>query len=152
MSDTDPRPPVDDLDFNDPAGWGFCDYCAFAVAVIDGLRAEHRRYRNGYDDARCAGSGGEPILPIPREARPRQVVSFRKETERARRKAYWQRQRFAARATARRKVASMTMTAQPNKVTVTSMATGEEIDITDAIIGPVHLDMEEDDGEERDRS
>lgn len=142
--------------FNDPAAWGFCPWCAFDVAVFEERNIEHRRTRNGHDDQRCTGSGRDTVRPTPTEAKPLSMVSLRKEIERARRKAYWQRQRFAAKATARRRVANMTMTVEPNKVTVTSAATGEEIDITDAIIGPVLLDYDpelevEDDGEERDR-
>lgn len=157
MNDADPRPPVDDLEYNDPAGWGFCEYCAFDVAIFDGRRVEHRRHRNGHDDAKCGGSGGEPVRPTPAEATPRQIVSFRKHIEVTRRRAYWQRQRFVAREHARRKIAEMRLTVKPDSVVIQDLATGATADITDSIIGPIRLDhdpeleLEEDDGEERDR-
>ncbi|HEY3492381.1 MAG TPA: hypothetical protein VGK43_05480, partial [Solirubrobacterales bacterium] len=97
--------------------------------------------------------------PTPTEAKPLSVVSLRKEGERARRKAYWQRQRFAQRATARRKLAEFKLSVEPDSVILHDLATGAETDITDAIIGPVninliHPDREVSDGddEERDRS
>jgi hypothetical protein len=147
---TDPRPPLDGKEFNDPTAWGYCRWCAFDVAVYMGAMVEHRRYRNSSNDSVCTGSGREPTVPSPREAKAVMVVSLYKSVDRTRRRAYWARQRQTARRMAAdRLIKGMVM--NQTKVTVTSMATGEEIDITDAIIGPVHLDMEEDDGEERDR-
>lgn len=145
--------------FDDPAAWGFCPWCAFDVAVIAEHNIEHRRTRNGHDDQRCSGSGRETVRPTPVEARPLATASLRKEIDRARRKAYWQRQRFAARATARRKIAEMRLTLNPDSVILHDPATGVDTDITDAIIGPIninliHPDREVGDGdeEERDRS
>ncbi len=155
LSDPDPRPPLDGKEFNDPTAWGYCRWCAFDVAVYMGRMVEHRRYRNGHDESACTGSGREPTVPSPTEAKAAPVVSFYKVADRTRRRAYWARQRQTARRIAADRL--RVKMGSPTKVTVTSMATGEEVDITDAIIGPVHLDYdpfeleEDDDGEERDR-
>lgn len=144
MSDEDPVRADDGLDFNDPSGWGFCDYCAFLVAVVGGLRIVHRRYRNGGDDSKCNGSGQVPVTPVPRRAKARQMVSLKKEPNRAKSRARWQRARWEARGKA---LKAKSMTLQPTRITVTSHATGEEIDITSAVTGPVVISMEADDGE-----
>lgn len=90
-------PPRDDKPLDDPEAWGFCDYCAFAVAVFDGLMDVHRRKRNGHDDSPCHGSGRPPLPEIPIEAEARQRVSLRKDPDRSTSRAYWQRTRSNAR-------------------------------------------------------
>lgn len=99
----DPRPPRDTKAFNDPEAWGYCDFCAFDVAVFDGLRDEHRRIRNGNDSTPCAGSGRPPAERETPDATPRDQASLRKGMDRARSRQYWQRRRFLARAEAREK-------------------------------------------------
>jgi hypothetical protein len=151
----DPRPPLDGKEFNDPTAWGYCRWCAFDVAVYMGAMVEHRRYRNGSNDSVCTGSGREPAPVSPTEAKAAMTVSLFKSADQTRRRAYWARQRQTARRMAADRLRAKM--GSPTRVTVTSMATGEEVDITDAIIGPVHLDYdpfeleEDDDGEERDR-
>jgi hypothetical protein len=98
---TDLPPPLDDKEFNDPTAWGFCDFCAFEVAIFEGLRVEHRRYRNGAVEDRCCGSGQPPVSPTPMEAEARQIVKLRKDYARQKERAYWQRLRYNARRTAR---------------------------------------------------
>lgn len=109
MSDdeVDPRPPRDDLAFNDPAGWGYCERCAYLVAVTKGdrIRIEHRRIRNGHEDAICSGSGHAPTQEAPPDAFPMHVVSLRKEPARARSRSHWQFRRFTARENAREELA-----------------------------------------------
>lgn len=99
--DTDPRPPLDTLDFNDPAAWGYCDRCCFDVAVVSGLRQSHRRIRNGSDDTPCAGSDRPPAERPAPEAFPPEFINLRKPVERQRSRKYWQRMRFVAKRKAR---------------------------------------------------
>lgn len=82
---------------NDPTAWGFCDYCAFMVAVADGRMITHRRFRNDPDDALCNGSNRDPLADIPYPAEPRQCVSMYKDEHRGRTRAHYQRRRQAAR-------------------------------------------------------
>lgn len=91
------NPPLDDLDFNDPSGWGFCDRCAFEVAVHSGLLVEHRYHRIGSDDARCTGSGKKPFGPTPLIAEAGAIVSFHKDAQRGRTRSWWQRERWKRR-------------------------------------------------------
>jgi hypothetical protein len=101
--DPDPRPPRDGLAFNDPAGWGYCDYCALDVAVADGVRIEHRLVRNGHQDALCAGSDKPPAVSpgAPDGAVQRRQISFQKDRARQHRRALWQEARWQKRAEAR---------------------------------------------------
>lgn len=95
----DPRPPRDDMAFDDPAAWGFCEQCAFDVAVTkgDGVRIEHRYKRLGADKTECSGSGRVPLGPAPVEAKPRKQLSMKKDVTRMQRRAHWQRRRWNAR-------------------------------------------------------
>ncbi len=97
-------PPLDGKTLSDPTAWGFCDYCAFDVAVFDGLRMPHQRYRNSPADGMCRGSGQAPTMDSPLEAQARQTVKLLMSRDRLTKKGYWQRQRYAARATARERV------------------------------------------------
>lgn len=139
----DNRPLLDNKAFNDPTAWGFCEWCAFDVAVYMGQLIDHRRYRNDHNDVACPGSGRTPPGHRPYVAVAKSRVNLRKEMDRARRKAYWQRQRFAAKATARRKAEDKAKFVTPTKITVTSQATGEEIDLTPMVVGPIVMHVEE---------
>jgi len=145
MSDEDPRPPVDNVGFNDPGAWGFCDFCAFEVSIIDGLRVEHQRYRTGSNDEMCIGGGRPPAGPTPVEATPRMQVDLRKPLSRAQRRGYWARQRQASRRMQESKRAAE-IKIQPSQVLVTNLETGVEVDMTDQIIGPILLNTEDSDG------
>lgn len=113
--------------FNDPSAWGYCDWCAFMVAVDDdGVMVEHRLIRNGHDDWLCAGSGENSNANVPSVAAPAARVDLKKDRSRHRQRAYWQRQRFYARARAREKAEGL----PPSRITVTSTATGEQVDLT----------------------
>lgn len=89
----------DGADFNNPDAWGFCEWCAFDVAVTipGGVRVDHRRFRLGGDDTPCHGSSLVTVLPSPGTAIAKTVVSLRKAADSARRRAYWLRQRMYAR-------------------------------------------------------
>lgn len=102
---------IDPLAFDDPKfprphdetpfdlGWGFCRWCAFLVPEgADGRLTEHRYTRNGPADMFCTGSFREPTLPVPVEADPLVMISLRKDSGRAGRRAYWQKRRWLERA------------------------------------------------------
>lgn len=144
--DGDPRPPVDDVGFNDPGAWAFCPYCAFEVAVFDRALASHQRYRTGSNDEECRGSGRTAVWPTPVEATALVQIDLRKSLSQQTRRAYWARQRQAARRRAADFIAKVEM--QPTKVTVTNLATGVEVDMTDQVVGPVLLNTEDSDGRE----
>lgn len=95
---SDSRPPLDYLDFNDPSAWGYCEWCAFSVAVKDGVRLSHRFTRLGSAKDMCRGGDLPPIDEQPVEALPKEVVDMRKGPTRARQRGYHQRLRFLARA------------------------------------------------------
>lgn len=97
-----PRLAADGKDFNDPTAWGYCDYCAFLVAVLDGVRISHQRFRMGHDDAICNGSGLEPVEPVPVTAEARQRVSLRKTYQHTQSRSRCQRQRATTREALRR--------------------------------------------------
>lgn len=88
------------LAFNDPARWGYCDVCAFDVAVADGLRVEHRYTKVGNNDSGCPGSG-RPPKPSQREGKAQLVVSFVKLGARTSQRSYWRRMRQIKRDKAR---------------------------------------------------
>lgn len=139
MSDDEPPPPLDDKTIDDPTAWGFCDYCAFMVALVDGKLIEHPRYRvYSGDKTLCNGSGIDPVESIPYCATPRQRISLHKLPGRTQSRARYQRQRTLY----RKKLRSLA----PARMTITSLSTGEEVDITTSISGPVVLSMEAGDG------
>jgi hypothetical protein len=96
--------------FNDPTAWGYCDYCAFMVAIVDGVRLQHPRVQDGAKMP-CAGSGFPPVVPAPRVAAARKQVSLRKDANRAQRRRYWQRQRWEARLKRMNQSATVTLEA-----------------------------------------
>lgn len=98
---SDDEGPVDDKDFNDPEAWGYCDYCIFMVAVVDGRLVEHRRFRNNANDSACSGSGRDPVADVPYVAVARIVVDLYKGFGRRKNREHWQRLRFRNRAKAR---------------------------------------------------
>jgi hypothetical protein len=62
---------TDDVDFNDPAGWGYCKYCAFLVAVVPGVNTmvHHSRRSGDWAIKACKGNGLFAIRNnIPTEA------------------------------------------------------------------------------------
>lgn len=83
--------------FNDPDAWGYCEFCAFVVAVADGVRLEHPRIRLGNEKETCQGSGGVPTEETPETAKPRLQISLRKDAMRCRSRAWYQRIRFQKR-------------------------------------------------------
>lgn len=70
----------DGVGFNDPGAWGFCDYCAFSVAVSleSGNRLPHRSRREAGVPGDCNGSNLPSVFPVPVEARPRPFVALMK--------------------------------------------------------------------------
>src|SRR5687768_6452465 len=125
--EVDSRPLRDDMAFNDPAAWGFCEMCAFEVAVTkgEGKRIEHRRIRNGHEDSLCTGSYKVPIGPTPAHAVARKQISLRKDANRAQRRAHWQRRRWHA----RENVANFNVSISPVSVIATDDY-GNEVDLT----------------------
>lgn len=89
--------PNDGKEFNDPTAWGYCEQCAFEVAVYDGVRVEHRFTRNGNDTSLCTGGGKPPKREAPAHATALHQISLVKQGGRADRRAYWQRRRWVAR-------------------------------------------------------
>lgn len=148
MSDEDGPASIEDgADFNNSDAWGFCEYCAFEVAVTipEGIKVKHRAVRNGGDDATCNGSGSPAVLPTPLEAKARPRVVMRKDMQRARTRQFWQKRRSEARERAREEASEQrTKLLTPTRITVTSSATGEEVDLTPYVTGPVTLNLEAD--------
>jgi hypothetical protein len=102
--DDDPRPPIDNKAFNDPEAWGFCDVCAFEVAVFGGRLGEHLRFRNpteGEGLHLCRGAYKEPINPTPVEAWAKIYIDLVKSMSRQTSRRFWQQKRWKARAGAR---------------------------------------------------
>jgi hypothetical protein len=61
------------VDFDDPLGWGYCEYCAFEVAVDPetGRMLAHERRNGGWDFVRCYGSLLDPTEQPAPEAKPK---------------------------------------------------------------------------------
>lgn len=60
------------VDFNDPAGWGFCRYCAFSVAkhTTTGIMVDHQRRIGDRTTELCYGSGTVAVEQVGTEAMP----------------------------------------------------------------------------------
>ncbi|MFE6222947.1 hypothetical protein [Streptomyces sp. NPDC057854] len=58
--------------FDDPAAWGYCQYCAFNVALdLDtGRMLAHERMDLGFINRRCYGSLMQPSAQPGPEAEP----------------------------------------------------------------------------------
>ena len=96
--------PPDPTPFNDPDAWGFCEFCAFDVAVKDGRLIHHQYDRVGHNDEVCNGSLTEPPAHRPINAIARKRVSLFKDYQRSRRRAMWSRMRTTARETRQAKL------------------------------------------------
>ena len=94
----------DGADFNNPDAWGFCDFCAFEVAVTipDGVRVDHQHDRNGCNEGLCPGSDRVVAMQTPYTAKAREIVNLYKGMSRAKSRAFWQKQRSFAREKARK--------------------------------------------------
>lgn len=59
--------------FDDPLGWGFCEFCAFEVAadIETGQLLVHSRRAGGWEFIRCYGSLLEPTPQPAPEAKPK---------------------------------------------------------------------------------
>lgn len=102
LDDVEPRPPIDDVGFNDPGAWGYCERCAFDVGIRDGVRIEHRYTRNGHATAICVGSGKPVVVEeSPAHATALIQISLIKDPSRARSRAHNQRRRWYSRDRAR---------------------------------------------------
>lgn len=87
------------LAFDDPETWGYCGMCAW-ICTVDpsvGLLVQHRRIRNGHEDALCSGSLKIPIDEVPAVAVARKLINLRKDLHRARVRAMYQRERWQSR-------------------------------------------------------
>lgn len=93
----------DGMAFNDPDAWGYCEYCAFLVAVVKGKLIVHPEYRNSPNDGNCRGGGQKPTEDVPYAAMPRRLVNIRKDKYRSESRGRKQRQRTLAREARRRK-------------------------------------------------
>lgn len=69
----------EEVHFNDPLAWVYCQYCAFQVAadVATGVILRHDRRVEGSAHVECKGTGTEPVaqpgpeaVPKPEEAEP----------------------------------------------------------------------------------
>lgn len=90
----------DGLAFNDADGWGFCEYCAYSVAVAEGLRVDHRYASIGNNASLCPGSGKPPQPETPYAAKALDIVSLWKLPTRVSSRSYWR----ALRQTRREKI------------------------------------------------
>lgn len=68
----------DEVAWDDPRGWGFCEGCAFQVPtdIITGILVEHFR-SIGSSDHRCDGSGRHPTPQPDHEAHPNNTVGWK---------------------------------------------------------------------------
>jgi hypothetical protein len=112
--------------------WGYCRYCAYEVAVEDGKILKHERYAGSYEKLECPGTGRKATKTLTQ-------INSRKA-----KRDHLIRQR-AARQRADREPGIVLN--EPSQVILTNPETGERVDITDAIIGPIRINLEHPDRE-----
>lgn len=66
----------DEVHFNDPLAWAYCEHCAFQVAadVATGALLRHERRVEGSVSVECKGTGTEPVYQPGPEANPKPEV------------------------------------------------------------------------------
>lgn len=128
--------------------WGYCRYCAYEVAVEDGKILKHERYAGSYEKLECPGTGRKATKQPAPECQPIKMVKLTKTltqiNSRKAKRDHLIRQR-AARQRADREPGIVLN--EPSQVILTNPETGERVDITDAIIGPIRINLEHPDRE-----
>lgn len=122
--------------------WGFCPFCAFEVAVDDGLLVGHDRFAGSYDRVECPGSGRKAEVQPGPEAEPIRLVRLTRTLTQINARKRYRDEVLRRRAAAQRRKADMRLLVNPNRVEIFNPETGETADITDAIVGPIRLNTE----------
>jgi hypothetical protein len=131
--------------------WGYCRYCAYEVATEYGVMLKHERYAGSYEKLECPGSNRKATEQPAPECQPIRLVKLTKNlTQINSRKA--KRDHLIRQRAARQRAESVEQNegiilGNPSEVILTNPETGERVDITDAIVGPIRINLEHPDRE-----